>query len=258
MASPIGSVADVALLLAAGLVAGGVNAVAGGGSLVTFPALVGIGLPPLAANVTNSVAVTPGYLASVLGSRVDLAGQGRRVGALLPVAAAGAVAGCVLLLSTPDRLFAYVVPFLVLSATAVLAFSERLRGLVGHPRDASPRRRTVSLTLLTGLGAVYGGYFGAALGVVLVAVLALVLDERLQRINALKNALSATVGVVTVAVYAAFGPVSWVSVAILAPATVAGGYLGARVARRLSARVLRAMVVCFGTAVGVVLLVQAF
>ncbi len=252
------SLADIALLLAAGLTAGGVNALAGGGSLITFPALVATGLPPLVANVTNSVSVAPGYLASVVGSRKDLAGQRTRVRTLAPVAALGALAGCGLLLVTPARVFDLVVPFLVLSSTAVLAFQDRIRGLIGHPRDLSPRRRAVTLYTLTGLGATYGGYFGAALGVVLVAVLALVLDETLQRVNALKNVLSATAGAVTVVIYALFGPVSWLAVLVLAPATVAGGYLGALFARRLSARVLRATIVVFGTVVGVVLLVRAF
>ncbi|HEV2087721.1 MAG TPA: sulfite exporter TauE/SafE family protein [Cryptosporangiaceae bacterium] len=252
------SLADVALLLAAGLTAGGVNAIAGGGSLITFPALIATGLPPLDANVTNSIAVCPGYLASVVGSRDDLAGQRTRVRALVPVAAAGSLVGCALLLATPARVFELVVPFLVLSATAVLAFQDRIRGLIGHPRELAPRRRAVTLYTLTGLGAVYGGYFGAALGVVLVAVLALVLDETLQRVNALKNVLSATAGVVTVLVYAAFGPVSWLAVLVLAPATVAGGYLGAVFARRVSARVLRVVIVVFGTVVGLLLLRRAF
>ena len=252
------SVADVALLLGAGLGAGVVNAIAGGGSLLTFPALIAVGLPPVSANVTNSLSVCPGYLASVYGSRADLEGQRVRIVRLIPVAVVGALIGCVLLLVTPARVFELVVPFLVLSATAVLAFQQRIRRIVGHPRDLSARRRAAVLYTLTGLGAVYGGYFGAALGVVLIAVLALVLDQTLQRVNALKNVLSATVGLVTVVVYALFGPVSWLGVAIVAPAAIVGGYLGAVVARRLSARVLRATIVTFGAVVGVVLLIRAF
>jgi uncharacterized membrane protein YfcA len=111
---------------------------------------------------------------------------------------------------------------------------------------------------LTAVGGVYGGYFGGALGVVLLAILALVLDERLQRVSALKNVLSATIGLANVVVFVAFGPVSWLAVAVLAPATIAGGYLGARVVRRLPTPVLRWTVVTFGTVVGVILLVRAF
>ncbi|GIF04438.1 sulfite exporter TauE/SafE family protein [Actinoplanes siamensis] len=250
--------AHVVLLVAAGLAAGGVNAIAGGGSLITFPSLIGTGLASVAANVTNSVSVFPGYVSSVAGSRADLAGQGRRVRAVLPAAVIGSIGGCVLLLATPGRVFEVVVPFLVLGAAATLAFQERLRGLVGHPHAMSPRRASLTLQGVVLVGAVYGGYFGAALGVMYVAALALILDEPLKRINALKNVLSATVGLLTVLVFALFADVDWVAVAVLAPATVVGGYAGARVARRLPARVLRYVIVTFGTAIGLVLLYRAF
>lgn len=250
------SLADVALLLTAGLAAGAVNAVAGGGSLLTFPALLAAGLPPVSANVTNSVAVTPGYLASVHASRADL--DPRRARALLPTAVAGAVIGCVLLLVTPARAFDLVVPFLVLGATALLAFQGRIRGLVGRPRDFPPRRRAATLHTLTALAAVYGGYFGAAAGIMLMAVLALVTEEAAHRVVALKNVLSAVIGLVTVLVYAVFGPVSWLGVLLVAPATAAGGYLGAFLTRRLSPAVLHVTVVGLGTVVGIVLLAQAF
>ena len=253
---------SVLLLVAAGLAAGTVNAIAGGGSLVTFPALLATGLGSVAANVTNSVAVFPGYVGSVVGSRHDLrdlaADQGRRrLLALLPTTIIGTGIGCALLLATPGRAFDLLVPFLVLGAGAVLAFQDRLRGVVGHPHEMSPGRRTVALHAMVGVGAVYGGYFGAALGVMLVAALGLVLDATLVRISALKNAISAVVGFITVLVFAAFGPVNWVDVAILAPATVTGGYLGARLARRLPARVLRAVIVTFAGVVGVILLIRA-
>lgn len=248
---------DVLLLLAAGLAGGAVNAVAGGGSLLTFPALLATGMPPVAANVTNSVSVCPGYLASVAGSGPDLVGQRRRTLELLPTTAAGTTVGCLVLLTTPARAFEFVVPFLVLAAATMLAFTQRLRTALGAA-DGRPRRRhPVRVHLLVGAGAVYGGYFGAALGVMLVAVLAVVLDEPMQRVGALKNALSATVGVVTAIVFGVFGPVDWIAVATLAPATLAGGYLGALVARRMSAAVLRWSIVGFGTAVGIVLLVRA-
>lgn len=246
------------LLVVAGVAAGGVNAIAGGGSLITFPSLIAAGLPSVDANVTNSVSVFPGYVSSVAGSRVDLAGQGGRVRAVLPAAVVGSVAGCVLLLVTPGRVFEVLVPFLVLGAAATLAFQERLRGLVGQPRAMSPRRAAVTLQVVVFVGAVYGGYFGAALGVMYVAALALILDEPLKRINALKNVLSATVGLMTVLVFAFFADVHWGAVATLAPATIVGGYAGARVARRLPARVLKYLIVTFGTVIGLVLLYRAF
>ena len=253
---------DAGALLAAGLAAGTVNAVAGGGSLITFPTLVAIGLPPVPANVTNSIAVCPGYLASVFGSRADLvslaAARGRRALLyLLPTAILGTAAGWALLLATPARAFELVVPFLVLGAAAALAFQKRLREVVGHPRHMSRRRRGLMLHGTVALGAVYGGYFGAALGVMLVAALGLVLDESLARINALKNAISAVVGLATVAAFAVFGPVNWAAVAVLAPATLVGGYTGARLARRLPADALRAAIVAIGVIVGVILLIRA-
>jgi hypothetical protein len=251
-------ITDAALLVGAGLVAGAVNAVAGGGSLITFPSLVATGLSPVVANVTNALAVCPGYLASVVGSRADLVGQRHRALTLVPAAVVGALGGAALLLLTPARAFDLIVPFLVLGATALLAFQPRIQRVVGHPAHISPRRQTVVLQLLTLLGAVYGGYFGGALGVILVAVLALVLDEPLRRISAMKNALSAVVGVTGVAAFALFGPVHWTSVAVLAPATLTGGYVGARVARRLPQAVLRWSIVAFGIGVGVVLLLRAF
>jgi uncharacterized membrane protein YfcA len=250
------------LLVGAGLAAGMVNAIAGGGSLVSFPALLATGLSPVAASVTNSIAVSPGYLGSVAGSRTDLAelaasGGRRTLLALIPTAAVGSALGCLLLLATPARAFELVVPFLVLGAAGVLAFQERLRGVVGHPHEMPPRRRTLSLHAMVGLGAMYGGYFGAALGVMLVAALGLVLAESLARVNALKNAISAVVGLVTVFAFAVFGPVNWTDVAVLAPATVTSGYAGARLARRMPAPVLRAVIVGFAVVVGVVLLVRA-
>jgi uncharacterized membrane protein YfcA len=250
-------VQQVVVLVGAGLAAGAINAISGGGSLITFPSLIAIGLPPVAANVTNSVAVCPGYLASVFGSRADLAGQGRRLRAIIPTCVVGAVLGCVLLLVTPARAFEVIVPFLVLAAAATLAFQRRLRGLVGHPRAMSQRRRSVTVQAVVFVGAVYGGYFGAALGVMLVAALALVLDESLNRINALKNVLSATAGVVTIAVFAIFGPVNWTAALTLAPATIIGGYAGARLARRLPAPLLRVIIVAFGTTIGLILLWRA-
>jgi uncharacterized protein len=255
--------ANIALLLVAGLVAGTVNAIAGGGSLVTFPALLATGLPAVAANVTNSVAVFPGYVGSVVGSGRDLVDLAVEVGhrrllALAPTAAVGTAAGCVLLLATPGRAFDLVVPFLVLGAGAVLAFQDRLRRVVGHPHEMSQRRRSLSLHGMVLVGSVYGGYFGAALGVMFVAALALVLASSLARISALKNAISALVGLITLLVFAIFGPVDWADVAVLAPATVTGGYVGARLARRLPAPVLRGLIVAFAGVVGVVLLVRAY
>jgi uncharacterized membrane protein YfcA len=256
------TIGEVAVLLVAGLAASVENAIAGGGSLITFPTLVATGLAPVPANVTNSLAVSPGYVASVAASRADLAEVARRRGRgyllwLLPTAIVGTAAGCTLLLATPARAFELLVPFLVLGATAVLAFQQRLRSVVGHPRDLTPTRQRLALHAVVALGAVYGGYFGAAGGVMMVAALGVVLDESLAHVTALKNAHSAVVGLGTVVAFALFGPVDWAAVAVLAPATIVGGYAGGRLARRLPATVLRGAIVAIGTVVGVILMVRA-
>jgi uncharacterized membrane protein YfcA len=249
---------QVALLLSAGLAGGAINSLAGGGSLITFPALVTIGLPPITANVTNSIAVCPGYLAAVAGSRADLAGRRRLVWSLVPTVVVGTAAGCALLLVTPAAAFEAIVPFLVIFAALILAFQQRARALVGQPHTMSPRRRMLWTQAMAGIGSIYGGYFGAALGVMLVAGFALVRDETLARISALKNIVSAAVGVTTVAVYGLLAPVAWPQAALVAAAATLGGFGGARLARRLPQPVLRGFIVTFGLVIGGYLLIRAY
>jgi uncharacterized membrane protein YfcA len=242
---------EAAALVAGGLLAGAINAIAGGGSLITFPLLVAIGLPGVAANVSNALSVAPGYAASVVGSRPDLAGQGRRIVTILPTIVVGALCGSGILLLTPRGVFDVVVPFLLLAAAFLMAFQERLRELAGGGRKNS----TVLMQLAVFGCGVYGGYFNAAMGVLLIAFLSLVLDEPLRRISALKNVFSAVVGTTTVLVYSIFGPVNWAAVAVLAPATIVGGYVGARLARKMPSEVLRWTIVAFTVIVAVVLMI---
>ncbi|WP_127508268.1 sulfite exporter TauE/SafE family protein [Actinoplanes solisilvae] len=243
---------ELCLLLGGGLTAGAVNAIAGGGSLITFPLLVTLGLPGVAANVSNALSVAPGYVASAVASRPDLAGQGRRIVSIIPTIVVGALCGSGLLLFTPRSVFDFVVPFLLLLAAVMMAFQNRLRALAGrsHPRRSS--RQVQVVVFLCGL---YGGYFNAAMGLLLIAALALVLDEHLRRIAALKNVFSAVVGMTTVLTYSVFGPVNWAAVAVLAPATVVGGYVGAKTARRIPPEALRWTIVVFAVTVAIVLLV---
>jgi uncharacterized membrane protein YfcA len=241
-------------LLLAGLVAGGVNAVAGGGSLLVFPALLAVGFPPLAANVTNSVAQWPGYVGIVAGNRTELRGQRRRIVLTSIVAVVGSAVGCVLLLTLPGAVFDAVVPILVLLASVMLGLSPWIKRWIGAPEAGSPDRTAVLLPAVF-LAAVYGGYFGGALGVILVATLSLCAHDTLVRLNALKGLLSLVIASVTVAIFAFGAPVSWLAVALLAPTTLVGGFLGARVARRLPENVLRWSVVVLGIAVGIYLLV---
>jgi uncharacterized membrane protein YfcA len=247
---------DIALLVAAGLAAGAVNAVAGGGSLISFPALLAAGLPSVTANVTNAVAVLPGYLGGTIGYRRELEGQRPRAVALGLTTAIGGVAGAALLVVSPAGLFEALVPFLILAACGLLAAQPWLSKRLKPPSAEPGAHRSPRLHAAAFASAVYGGYFGAGLGIMLLAVLALTIDDQLQRLNALKGLLSFVIGAASVAFFVAFGPVRWSAAAIMAVASFAGGQAGVVVARRLPANVLRGLVVAFGVVVAVWLLVD--
>jgi uncharacterized membrane protein YfcA len=240
-----------ALLAAAGFGAGAVNAVAGGGSLITFPALLAAGYPSIAANVTNSIAVLPGYIGGSLAYRRELAGQGGRIRALAVTSAAGAGTGAALLLVSPASVFEAIVPWLILAACGLLAVQPRVAAAARRRRARSPLVLHAALFAAT----VYGGYFGAGLGIMLLAILGVFVDDDLQRLNALKGVLSLLVAAVTVVGFALFGPVAWDAAAIVGVTCLAGGAAGVGVARRLPAPVLRGLVIAYGVSVAIVLLV---
>ena len=248
--------ATAALLAGAGLVAGAVNAVAGGGSLVSFPALLAAGYPSVTANVTNTVALFPGYAGSVAGGRPELLGQGRKIRSVALTSVLGAIVGVLVLLNTPGDVFRRVVPYLILLACVLLVFQPRLARLVQSRQGARTGGTPVLLQAGVLLSAVYGAYFGAGLGVLLLGILGIFLHERLQRVNAFKNVLSLLINAVALVAFGLFGPVAWDAVAVVAAASLAGGYFGARVARRIPATVLRMSVVIYGVVVAVVLLVR--
>ena len=239
-------------LFAAGGCAGAVNAVAGGGSLVTFPALLAFGYSPLAANVTNQVGLVTGYLGGSIGYRSELAGQRGRARALGATASVGAAAGTALLLLAPAHSFKVIVPYLVLASCALLALQPTLTRAAGRHRTEHP-----GLPLHAGVFAasVYGGYFGGALGIVLLAILGALLIDGLQRLNALKGLLSLIIGVVGAVGFAIFGPVHWGAAAVIAVGALAGGRIGAGLARRVAPEVLRWAIVSYGTIAAIVLLV---
>lgn len=243
-------------MLVGGLLGGGINAIAGGGSLVVFPALLATGMSPLQANVTNSVAQWPGYLGGVLGFRRELSGQGHRVRQVVVASVIGSAVGCALLLMLPSSAFDAVVPVLVLLAAVLMYFQPRLKRYAAARQEAKTGSEW-ELPVAVGLGAVYGGYFGGALGVILLGALALVSPDTLRRNNALKTAISLVVSTVTVVAFALFGPVHWLAVAITAPAALVGGVLGARTARRIRDDVLRWVVIVLSVGVAIWLTVQA-
>jgi uncharacterized membrane protein YfcA len=245
--------ADLALVSGAGLIGGFVNSIAGGGSLLLFPALVASGMGTVAANVTNSVALWPGYLGNVVALGPDDR-PGRAQWRIFLVSAIGAAAGCALLLLTPASAFDVVVPFLVLAATALLALQPTIKqALGGHAKD-----RHSHLLVGAFIGAVYGGYFGGGLGVILMALLGLTVAAPLTHVNALKGVLQLLIATVSLVAFALFGPVDWLAALLIAPLSLVGGLVGGRLVRRLSEPVLRACVVAFGFAVGIWLLIRAF
>ncbi len=245
------TLAEVVLLLVAGFGAGAVNSVAGGGSLLTFPALLAVGVPSLTANATNLIAVTPGYVGGTVGYRPQLVGQSARVRRLGTAVCTGALAGSAILLLTPAGAFDTTAPFCVLAACALLVAQPRLTRLT-----AGAHEHGRGLLPAVFAGGVYGGYFGAGLGIMLLALLAIFIDEDLQRLNALKGVLSLLVSLAAALVLAVFGPVDWVACAIIAAASLAGGRLGVGVARQLAPQTLRYTVAGYGTVVGLVLLAR--
>src|SRR5215218_4293571 len=248
--SPLVSPFDLVIVAGVALAAGIINSIAGGGSLILFPTLVALGLPTVAANVTNSVAQWPGYLGGVVGFRDEYAGQRSRLVRFGIVAVLGGITGSVLLLTTPSEAFDVVVPILVLLASLLLAAQPLLTKRLQRDEGDGVRADPVWLYVALFLATVYGGYFGGALGVILVGVLGVGLHH-LKLANALKSALSAVTATVTVVVFGLWGPVDWLVVGVAAPASLIGGFLGARVATRIPVRPLRIFIVTFGIAVSI-------
>jgi uncharacterized protein len=251
-------VAEAAGLAAAAFAAGAVNAVAGGGSLISFPALMVAGYPAKTANVTNTVALWPGYLGGSLGYRDELRYQRRRIIFLLAPSVLGAIAGSAILLSTSEDAFEAVVPFLILFATALMAFQRQLTCFAERHRLAA-RNDDHMPPLLQGVAfliAVYGAYFGAGLGILTLAVFAVLIPDDMQRLNALKGMSSLLINAVAVVYFATFGPVEWAPGAVMAVGALAGGYLGAGVARKLGQERLRTAVVAFGVIIAIVLFIR--
>ncbi|MGI9097018.1 MAG: sulfite exporter TauE/SafE family protein [Solirubrobacteraceae bacterium] len=243
----------IVLLAGAGFAAGAVNAVAGGGSLVSFPALLAAGYPSVTANVTNAVAVLPGYIGGSLAYRRELAGQGGRIRALAATSALGAAAGAALLLLSPESLFEAIVPWLVLAACALLALQPRAAVIAQRHRER--RGSVVAPHVALFVAAVYGGYFGAGLGIMLLALLGVLLPDELQRLNALKGVLSLIVAIVAAVGFALFGPIAWDAAIVIGATSLAGGAAGVHVARRLPAPLLRGVVIALGVAVAIALAV---
>jgi uncharacterized protein len=245
---------DALAVAAAGLAAGAINTVVGSGSLITFPTLLAVGYPAVLANVSNTIGLVPGSISGAVGYRRELTGQRRRILVLLPAAVAGGIVGATLLLVAPGA-FNSVVPALILVAVALVL----VQPWVARRRASAGRLVEHPGPLLQAgvfLTSIYGGYFGAAQGVIFLALLALTLDDDLQRLNGVKNVIAAVVNGVAAVYFIARHDVAWIAVLILVVASTIGGQLGAHYGRRIPANVLRVVIAVVGTGVAIKLLVD--
>jgi uncharacterized protein len=238
---------EIAIVVAAGMFAGCINTVVGSGTLVTFPVLLAVGLPPVTANVSNSLGLVPGSVTGAIGYRRELKGQARRLVRFGIVTVFGAVVGAVLLLTLPADAFEAIVPVLIVVALVLVLLQPFIaRRLARRSPDRHPHG---GIPLLIGvfLTAIYGGYFGAAQGVILIALMGILMDETLQRLNAVKNVFTALANLVSGVVFVFAADVDWLVVGLLAGGSIVGGMVGARIGRRLRPFWLRAAIVVVGT-----------
>jgi uncharacterized membrane protein YfcA len=240
------SAGEIVALAFAGLGAGAINALVGSGTLITFPVLIAFGYQPRTANVTNTVGLVPGSVSGAIGYRRELAGQRERALRLMPASVLGSLTGAALLLILPASAFKAIVPVFIALALVLTALQPRIsRALERREVQLHAHGGTVTLVALFLLG-IYGGYFGAAQGVIMMAILGVTLPETLQRTNAIKNVLSAVVNGVAGVFFVFAAHVDWGPAGILAGASIVGGLLGARYGRRLPEAGLRAVIIAVG------------
>jgi uncharacterized membrane protein YfcA len=249
---------DFVLVGLAAAAAGAVNALAGGGTLITFPTLTAVGIPAVAANVTNTVALCPGYLGATLAQAKDLHGQRGRLWLFLPAGVIGGIIGGILLLHSGERLFRALVPFLILLASALLAVQDPLRSWILRRSGKATVSAAVEqwTALPVGLAAIYGGYFGAGLSVIVLAALAVMLTDSLTRLNALKQSISFSVNTAAAVFFLFSGQVVWPVALLMAVGALLGGALGGRMAGRVKPETLRWIVVVIGVTVAAIYLAR--
>ncbi len=249
---------DLVLVALAAVAAGAINALAGGGTLITFPVLVAVGVPPVAANVTNTVALCPGYVGGTLAQRKDLKGQEKRFWYLIPAAVVGGLIGGILLLHTGEKLFRGLVPWLILLASILLAIQDPVKNWLTRRRAAHPggARHEQWAALPVGVAGIYGGYFGAGLSVIVLAALGLTFDDSLTRLNALKQLVGFCVNVAAAIFFLFSGKVVWIAAAVMAVGALIGGVLGGRLAGRIKPQTLRWVVVSLGIIISIIYFIR--
>ncbi|MFZ6027837.1 MAG: sulfite exporter TauE/SafE family protein [Chloroflexota bacterium] len=246
------------LVALAAVGAGLVNALAGGGTLITFPTLIAMGLPSIHSNMTNTVALLPGYLGGIIGQKKDLQGQRKRLLRFIPAGAIGGLLGALLLKVTTEKLFSDLVPYLILIASLLLAIQGPVKAWLAKRAAVAGRKNTSEgwAILPVTAAAVYGGYFGAGLSVIILAVLGLVVDDNLTRLNAVKQAISFSANCTAAAFFAFSGLVDWPVALVMMVGALAGGMLGGKLAGKIKASTLRWLVVTLGVAIGVAYLLR--
>jgi uncharacterized membrane protein YfcA len=240
------SVLEALLLVGAAFLAGTMNTIVGSGSLITFPTLLAIGYSPVIANVSNTIGITFGSLSGAVGYRRELSGQRHRTMLLGAASLIGGVTGGVLLLTLPSSVFDAVVPILILGAVVLVILQPRLSQAVANRRTKAVEHGGIALWVAILLNGVYGGYFGAAQGVILLSLLGVFIADTLQRLNAVKNVLALIANGVAAVIFVFFADVAWLVVVLVAAGSIVGAQLGAHVGRRLPAPMLRAAIVIVG------------
>lgn len=240
--------AEIAAIAAAGMAAGAINTLVGSGTLITFPVLLAFGYSPVTANVSNTIGLVPGAVAGAIGYRRELSGQRTRMLRFGLASLLGGITGAVLLLVLPQSAFEAIVPVFIAIAMVSIVLQQRLDRVVSEHRPPPDAHGTGLPRVLVYVAGVYGGYFGAAQGMLLLAILGLALPDDLQRVNALKNVLAGIVAGVAALVFIAVAHVAWGPAALIAAGSVVGAQLAARYGRRLSPRALRAVIVAVGIA----------
>jgi uncharacterized membrane protein YfcA len=237
----------------AAMAAGTVNALAGGGTLITFPTLLAVGIPAVAANVTNTVALCPGFFGGILAQLKDLRGQARRLWLVVPAGVIGGTLGGWVLLNTGERVFRSLVPFLILTASILLALQVPLRAWLAREAEHHSRRRISEnwVALPVGLIAIYGGYFGAGMSVIVIAFMGLILEDNLTRLNALKQTVALGANLAAAILFVFSGKVVWPAAVVMAAGALLGGSLGGRLARWVKPAQLRWLIVGIGMVVGI-------
>ena len=241
----------------AALAAGAVNALAGGGTLITFPMLTFLGIPAVAANVTNTVALCPGYFGGTLAQINDLKGQTNRLWFIVPASIVGGVVGGYLLLLTGEKLFKELVPYLILLASGLLAIQDTVRGWLTRRMAAGQGSSLEKLTWLpVGVASIYGGYFGAGLSVIVLSALGLTLEDSLTRLNALKQAVAFSVNIAAAIFFVFSGKVVWSVALVMAAGALIGGTLGGKLAGRIKPATLRWTVIVIGVIISIIYFVR--